>query len=98
MDCIEIRKEYAEYLHRKVMLSTIESINNVVNDFIWGVPAMICIIGVGLYLSIRMGFIQVRKFAYAMKVTIGRIFRKKRGIGWRAHTIPGSMYSTCSKL
>lgn len=59
------------------MLSTIENINNVVNDFIWGVPAMICIIGVGLYLSIRMGFIQVRKFAYAMKVTIGRIFRKR---------------------
>ena len=59
------------------MLSTIESINNVVNDFIWGVPAMICIIGVGLYLSIRMGFIQIRKFAYAMKVTIGRIFRKR---------------------
>lgn len=59
------------------MLSTIESINNVVNDFIWGVPAMMCIIGVGLYLSIRMGFIQIRKFAYAMKVTIGRIFRKR---------------------
>lgn len=59
------------------MLSTIESINSVVNDFIWGVPAMICIIGVGLYLSIRMGFIQLRKFTYAMKVTIGRIFRKR---------------------
>lgn len=59
------------------MLSTIENINNVVNDFIWGVPAMICIIGVGLYLSIRMGFIQIRKFAYAMKITIGRIFRKR---------------------
>ena len=77
MDCIEIRKEYAEYLHRKVMLSTIENINNVVNNFIWGVPAMICIIGVGLYLSIRMGFIQIRRFTYAMKVTIGRIFRKR---------------------
>jgi AGCS family alanine or glycine:cation symporter len=77
VDCIEIRKEYAEYLHRKVMLSTIENINNVVNNFIWGVPAMICIIGVGLYLSIRMGFIQIRRFTYAMKVTIGRIFRKR---------------------
>lgn len=59
------------------MLSTIENINNVVNNFIWGVPAMICIIGVGLYLSIRMGFIQIRRFTYAMKVTIGRIFRKR---------------------
>lgn len=25
------------------MLQTIESINNAVNNFIWGVPAMICI-------------------------------------------------------
>ena len=59
------------------MLSTIESVNNVVNNFIWGVPAMICIIGVGLLLSVRTGFIQIRKFPYAMKVTIGRMLRKK---------------------
>ena len=60
------------------MLQTIEQINNVVNNFIWGVPAMICIIGVGLYLSIRTNFLQIRKFPYAMKVTIGRMFRKKQ--------------------
>ena len=60
------------------MLETIESINNVVNNFIWGVPAMICIIGVGLVLSFRTRFLQIRKFPYAMKVTIGRMFRKKQ--------------------
>ena len=59
------------------MLSTIESINSAVNNFIWGVPAMICIIGVGLYLSIRTNFLQIRKFPYAMKVTIGRMMKKK---------------------
>ena len=59
------------------MLSTIEAVNNVVNNFIWGVPAMICIIGVGLYLSIRTRFLQIRKFPYAMKVTIGRMMKKK---------------------
>ncbi len=59
------------------MLEKIEAINNVVNNFIWGVPAMICIIGVGLYLSIRTGFLQIRKFPYAMKVTFGRMFKKK---------------------
>lgn len=59
------------------MLQTIESINNAVNNFIWGVPAMICIIGVGLYLSLRTGFIQIRKFPYALKTTLGRIFQKK---------------------
>lgn len=59
------------------MLSTIESVNNVVNNFIWGVPAMICIIGVGLLLSFRTRFLQIRKFPYAMKVTIGRMLRKR---------------------
>ena len=59
------------------MLSVIESVNNVVNNFIWGVPAMICIIGVGLLLSIRTGFLQIRKFPYAMKVTLGRMLKKR---------------------
>ena len=59
------------------MLSTIEAVNSVVNNFIWGVPAMICIIGVGLYLSIRMRFLQIRKFPYSMKVTLGRMMKKK---------------------
>lgn len=59
------------------MLHTIESVNSVINDFIWGVPAMICIIGVGLYLSIRTRFLQIRKFGYAIQTTIGRMFRKK---------------------
>lgn len=61
----------------KLMLSLIKEINSAVNNFIWGVPAMICIIGVGLVLSIRTGFLQIREFPYAMKVTIGRMFKKK---------------------
>ena len=59
------------------MLSVIESVNAAVNNFIWGVPAMICIIGVGLYLSIRTNFLQIRKFPYAIRVTIGRMLRKR---------------------
>ena len=59
------------------MLETIEKLNSAVNNFIWGVPAMICIIGVGLYLSIRTNFLQIRKFPYAIKTTIGRMFKKK---------------------
>ena len=60
------------------MLELITSINKVLNDFIWGVPAMACIIGVGLYLSIRSGFLQLRKFGYSMKCTVGRIFERKK--------------------
>ena len=59
------------------MLDRIEAINGVINNFIWGVPAMICIVGVGLFLSFRTKFIQIRKFPYAMKVTFGRMFKKR---------------------
>ena len=59
------------------MIQMIESINNAVNNFIWGVPAMICIIGVGLYLSISLQFIQIRKLPLALKETIGKIFHNK---------------------
>lgn len=59
------------------MLVIIENVNAAVNNFVWGIPAIICIIGVGLYLSIRTGFIQVRKFPLAMKQTIGKVFEKK---------------------
>lgn len=58
------------------MLKTIEAVNSAVNNFIWGIPAMVCIIGVGLYLSFRTGFIQIRKFPYSIKNTLGRIFDK----------------------
>ena len=59
------------------MLHIIETVNTAVNNFIWGVPAMVCIFGVGLYLSIRTNFLQIRKFPYAIKTTLGRIFRKR---------------------
>ena len=59
------------------MMEIIENVNSVVNNFIWGVPAMLCIFGVGLYLSIRTHFLQIRKFPYAIKTTIGRMFRKR---------------------
>lgn len=58
------------------MTETIVNINSALNAFIWGVPAMVCIIGVGIWLSVRTNFIQIREFAHAIKVTIGRMFHK----------------------
>lgn len=58
------------------MTETIANINSALNGFIWGVPAMVCIIGVGIWLSVRTNFIQIREFAHAIKVTIGRMFHK----------------------
>ena len=59
------------------MLEFITQINAAVNNFVWGVPAMVCIIGVGLFLSLRTRFLQIRKFPYAIKTTLGRMFRKR---------------------
>jgi len=61
----------------QTILNGISEANGVVNDLVWGVPAMVLILGVGLWLSLRSGFIQIRQFGTAMRCTLGRIFRKE---------------------
>lgn len=58
-------------------MELVAKINGIVNEFVWGIPAMICIVGVGLWLSFGTRFLQFRKFGYAMKATLGRMFHKK---------------------
>lgn len=58
------------------MLELITNLNDALNGFIWGIPAMTCILGVGLYLAIRTRFLPIRKFGYAMKNTFGKMFDK----------------------
>ena len=58
------------------MLTMIKTINGMVNDFVWGVPAMACILGVGALMSGRTGLVQFRKFGYAIKKTLGRLLDK----------------------
>ncbi len=60
------------------MLDMIAKINDSVNSFVWGVPAMICIVAVGLLMLIRTRGIQFRKFGYSMKSTIGKMFTKQK--------------------
>ena len=59
------------------MLDWIIKVNTALNNFIWGLPAMICIIGAGLWLTARTRVIQVRKFGTAMHSTLGRVFEKE---------------------
>ena len=64
------------------LIQNIATINGKVNDFVWGVPAMALILGVGLYLTIGTRVIQIRKLKAAMKETIGKLFsRQKAGAG-----------------
>ena len=68
------------------MIETISSINSAVSGIVWGLPATALIFGVGLYLSIRTGFLQFRKFGTVWRNTIGKLFQKTPEAGKGAVT------------
>ncbi len=59
------------------MLDVISKISGQVNTLVWGVPMLMLLIGTGIFMSIRLGFLQFRKFGYIMKSTVGRLFSKR---------------------
>ena len=59
-------------------METFTRIVTVVDDFAWGPVMLILLVGTGLYLSIRSGFLQFSKFGYAMKNTLGKALQKQQ--------------------
>ena len=57
-------------------MDAIIQINSAINGFVWGPVMLVLLVGTGLYLSISTGFVQFRRFGYAMKNTIGKVFHK----------------------
>ena len=58
------------------MINVIAEVNSTINGFVWGLPMMVLILGVGVYLSVRCGFPQFRHFVHIMKNTMGKAFEK----------------------
>ena len=58
------------------MINLITEINSTINGFVWGIPMMVLILGVGVYLSVRCGFPQFAHFVHIIKNTIGKAFEK----------------------
>ena len=58
-------------------LDIVTSVNGAVNSFAWGPIMLLLLVGTGVFLTIRTGCIQVRKFGYIMKNTVGSLFKKK---------------------
>ena len=59
---------------------TIASINDQINGVVWGVPALVLLIGTGIIMTILSGFFQFRRFGHMWKETIGGLFNKEKGI------------------
>ncbi|MCC6094952.1 MAG: sodium:alanine symporter family protein [Eubacterium sp.] len=57
-----------------------KSITEIINQFdslVWGIPTLVLLLGTGVFLSIRLRFIQFRRFGYIMKKTVGQLFTRK---------------------
>lgn len=54
----------------------INEVNGKINDWVWGPYMVFLLVGVGLYLSVRLGFLQIFRFSYIYKHTIGKAFAK----------------------
>ena len=51
-------------------------VNSFVNGIVWGIPAMVLIMGTGVLLSVLCRFPQFTRFGYIMKHTLGKALKK----------------------
>ena len=58
------------------VFQAIENVNTKVNSIVWGIPMLLLLLAVGLYLTVGTRFFQVTKFGYVLKNTIFSMFRK----------------------
>lgn len=55
----------------------IVTINGAINDFVWGVPCIVLLIGTGLFFTIRLGFFQFGRPGFLFKETVIKAFKKR---------------------
>ena len=59
-------------------MEIITKINEAVNNLVWGPVMLMLLIGTGLFLSYKTGFLQFQKFSYMLKNTILGVFKKNQ--------------------
>lgn len=63
------------------MMDIVYGINGKINDLVWGPYMIFLLVGAGVFLTVRLGFLQVFRFGYIWKNTIGKAFAKSEGEG-----------------
>ena len=59
------------------MMDAIANFLDKVGGFVWGPPLLILLVGTGIFLTVRLGFIQVRLLPYSLKQVFSRKHDKK---------------------
>ncbi len=62
-------------------MELVYQVNDFINGIVWGPYMVALLVGTGVYLTIRLGFLQVLKFPYIWKNTIMKAFGKSNGDG-----------------
>ena len=75
-------------------VSKIEAINNVVNGFAWGPLMLLLLVGTGVYLTVKVKWLQVTHFGRILKNTVGTLFRSKEKKDHGANISPFQAVST----
>lgn len=80
------------------MIETITTVNNAVNGFVWGWPALILLGFVGVLMTCMTGFFQIGHFRHWIKHTIGAIFNDKHVTGHTEDKSISQFQSLCTAL
>ena len=62
-------------------MKELEEILKVVDDFVWGPVMLVLLVGTGIFLTIRLKFLTWRNLPYAVKLTLSKEARTKKGEG-----------------
>ncbi len=57
-------------------MEALMAINGYVNGIVWGPPMLALLVGTGIYLTVILGFPQVRYFGFMFKEVLGKIGKK----------------------
>ena len=76
-------------------MELILNINNFINGIVWGPVMLFLLVGTGIYLTIRCGCLQARRFGFIMRSTLGSLFRKtEKKAGGEPNLTPFQAVST----
>ncbi|GAB4073101.1 sodium:alanine symporter family protein [Barrientosiimonas marina] len=66
-------------------MAQIEAFLDQVSGLVWGVPLLVLLVGTGVYLTIRLGFLQIRSLPYALKLAFTKSNQDKQSDGDISH-------------
>ncbi len=75
-------------------MDIVRAINAEINGIVWGPVMLVFLIGIGIYLSVRMKFFQFRKFGYALRNTILAMFSKEQRLKDKSGVSPFQAVAT----